>query len=139
MLRSRYLTPTQGLLLVVVTFAGATGCPQRSGDGGKNVSATQAKAVKAAPQDVPATHVQVTSELGSPSATTKIALFALSWPGRRCSSTHTPFPSLSRLSCPLHPLDPMLGTFSAWPGLDLRLSQPWLSPSSARTFPSFPR
>ena len=89
MRRTRYWTTIQGLLLVLATLAGATGCSQRSADSSKNAPVTQATVVKeqatgsetqaAAPdapgepaREAPATLVPSAAQLGSPSAITSI-------------------------------------------------------------------
>ena len=78
MRRSRYWTTIQGLLLVLATLAGATGCPQRSADRSKNAPVTQATAVEEqatgseAQAAAPAKPVPIAAQLGSPSATTSI-------------------------------------------------------------------
>ena len=78
MRRSRYWTTIQGLLLVLATLAGATGCSQRSADRSKNAPVTQATAVEEqatgseAQAAAPANLVPIAAQLGSPSATTSI-------------------------------------------------------------------
>ena len=78
MRRSRYWTTIQGLLLVLATLAGATGCSQRSADRSKNAPVTQATAVEEqatgseAQAAAPAKPVPIAAQLGSPSATTSI-------------------------------------------------------------------
>jgi arylsulfatase len=89
MRRLEYSTTIQGLLLVLVTLTGATGCSQDSADKSKNARAPQSKAdeqstvpeLQAAAETAPqepntvavATPASVAAPSGSPSATTTIS------------------------------------------------------------------
>src|SRR5271165_2553469 len=98
MRRSRYWTTIRGLLLVLATLTGATGCSQRSSETSKNAPEThvtavrgqatgsEAQAVAQTSPQAPATAalanlVPIAAQLGSPGATTSIPGNQLPPPG----------------------------------------------------------